>query len=158
MITNFKFEKLKVYNRIRKTKLTFRFPNRNYYRCSTSKGCGARKQVERSPNDPIIFLVSYTGEHTHPRPTHRNSLVGSTRNKLSPAASATDRSKTPQIPRWSTNFLTSLLFQFFSETSINGRRGCARNEVDTEMVRMSEEEVVGGGVEDEGYSLYYDSE
>ncbi|CAA0812946.1 Probable WRKY transcription factor 27 [Striga hermonthica] len=58
------------------------FP-RNYYRCSTSKGCAARKQVERSPNDPGIFLVSYTGEHTHPRPSHRSSLAGSTRIKLS---------------------------------------------------------------------------
>ncbi|KAG6387724.1 hypothetical protein SASPL_152916 [Salvia splendens] len=55
---------------------------RNYYRCSTSKGCAARKQVERSPNDPEIFVVSYAGEHTHPRPTHRSSLAGSTRAKL----------------------------------------------------------------------------
>ncbi|KAH6804598.1 WRKY DNA-binding protein 27 [Perilla frutescens var. frutescens] len=55
---------------------------RNYYRCSTSKGCAARKQVERSPNDPEIFVVSYSGEHTHPRPTHRSSLAGSTRSKF----------------------------------------------------------------------------
>ncbi|CAA0841862.1 Probable WRKY transcription factor 27 [Striga hermonthica] len=62
--------------------------NENYYRCSTSKGCAARKQVERSPNDPGIFLVSYTGEHTHPRPSHRSSLAGSTRSKLSSPPSA----------------------------------------------------------------------
>ncbi|KAJ8773177.1 hypothetical protein K2173_028354 [Erythroxylum novogranatense] len=55
---------------------------RNYYRCSSSKGCGARKQVEKSNNEPNIFIVSYTGDHTHPRPTHRNSLAGSTRNKF----------------------------------------------------------------------------
>ncbi|XAR53607.1 hypothetical protein NMG60_11022225 [Bertholletia excelsa] len=59
---------------------------RNYYRCSTSKGCAARKQVEKSPSDPSIYVVSYTGEHTHPRPTHRNSLAGSTRNKLASTA------------------------------------------------------------------------
>ncbi|XP_011076091.1 probable WRKY transcription factor 27 isoform X2 [Sesamum indicum] len=59
---------------------------RNYYRCSTSKGCAARKQVERSPNDPGIFVVSYTGEHTHPRPAHRSSLAGSTRSKFSAAS------------------------------------------------------------------------
>ncbi|KAK6936771.1 WRKY domain [Dillenia turbinata] len=59
---------------------------RNYYRCSSSKGCGARKQVERSHTDPDMFIVTYTGEHIHPRPTHRNSLAGSTRNKL-PGAS-----------------------------------------------------------------------
>ncbi|XP_031269536.1 probable WRKY transcription factor 27 [Pistacia vera] len=56
---------------------------RNYYRCSSSKGCAARKQVERSNTDPNLFIVSYTGDHTHPRPTHRNSLAGSTRNKFS---------------------------------------------------------------------------
>lgn len=55
---------------------------RNYYRCSTSKGCAARKQVERSPNDAGIFVVSFSGEHTHARPTHRSSLSGSTRTKF----------------------------------------------------------------------------
>ncbi|KAL7254127.1 hypothetical protein ACSBR1_008513 [Camellia fascicularis] len=59
-------------------------PNpRNYYRCSTSKGCAARKQVEKSPSDPNIYVVYYSGEHTHPRPTQRNSLAGTTRNKFS---------------------------------------------------------------------------
>ncbi|KAK7391317.1 hypothetical protein VNO78_19731 [Psophocarpus tetragonolobus] len=56
------------------------FP-RNYYRCSSSKGCMARKQVERSNTDPDMFIVTYTGDHSHPRPTHRNSLAGSTRSK-----------------------------------------------------------------------------
>ncbi|WCJ36737.1 WRKY DNA-binding protein 27 [Euphorbia peplus] len=55
---------------------------RNYFRCSSSKGCSARKQVERSHIDSNMFTVSYTGEHTHPRPTHRNSLAGSVRNKV----------------------------------------------------------------------------
>ncbi|KAA8539970.1 hypothetical protein F0562_026662 [Nyssa sinensis] len=52
-------------------------------RCSTSKGCAARKQVERSISNPAIFVVSYTGEHTHPRPTHRNSQAGNIRTKFS---------------------------------------------------------------------------
>ncbi|CAK9310780.1 unnamed protein product [Citrullus colocynthis] len=56
---------------------------RNYYRCSSSKGCGARKQVERSNADPETFIITYTGDHTHPRPTHRNSLAGSSRNRSS---------------------------------------------------------------------------
>ncbi|GMH08948.1 hypothetical protein Nepgr_010788 [Nepenthes gracilis] len=55
---------------------------RNYYRCSSSKGCTARKQVERSAADPNLYAVTYTGDHCHPRPTHRNSLAGSTRNKF----------------------------------------------------------------------------
>ncbi|KAL8541130.1 hypothetical protein ACS0TY_002419 [Phlomoides rotata] len=63
---------------------------RGYYRCSTSKGCMARKQVERNRSDPGMFIVTYTGEHNHPVPTHRNSLAGSTRHK--PA----DDSKKPE--------------------------------------------------------------
>ncbi|KAA8516098.1 hypothetical protein F0562_019277 [Nyssa sinensis] len=54
---------------------------RGYYRCSTSKGCLARKQVERNRSDPAMFIVTYTAEHNHPMPTHRNSLAGSTRQK-----------------------------------------------------------------------------
>ncbi|KAK8998335.1 hypothetical protein V6N11_083726 [Hibiscus sabdariffa] len=54
---------------------------RGYYRCSSSKGCLARKQVERHRSDPNMFVVTFTGEHNHPAPTHRNSLAGSTRQK-----------------------------------------------------------------------------
>ncbi|KVI04688.1 DNA-binding WRKY [Cynara cardunculus var. scolymus] len=58
---------------------------RNYYKCSTTKACGARKQVEQSHMDPTVFIVSYSGEHIHPRPTHRSPLAGSTRsNKFTP--------------------------------------------------------------------------
>ncbi|CAN1158569.1 Probable WRKY transcription factor 27 [Linum perenne] len=66
---------------------------RNYYRCSSTKGCGARKQVERSTTDPNMFIVSYSGDHTHPKPTHRNSLAGSTRTKF-PAKKEPDFSST----------------------------------------------------------------
>ncbi|XP_058100163.1 WRKY transcription factor 22-like isoform X2 [Magnolia sinica] len=52
-----------------------------YPRCSSSKGCLARKQVERSRSDPTTFIITYTAEHNHPIPTHRNSLAGSTRPK-----------------------------------------------------------------------------
>ncbi|KAF7826101.1 WRKY transcription factor 22 [Senna tora] len=54
---------------------------RGYYRCSSSKGCLARKQVERNRSDPTMFIVTYTAEHNHAAPTHRNSLAGSTRQK-----------------------------------------------------------------------------
>ncbi|XP_057805676.1 WRKY transcription factor 22-like isoform X1 [Salvia miltiorrhiza] len=54
---------------------------RGYYRCSTSKGCMARKQVERNRSDPGMFIITYTGDHSHPVPTHRNSLAGSTRHR-----------------------------------------------------------------------------
>lgn len=55
---------------------------RSYYRCSSSKGCSARKQVERSCSNPEIFIITYTAEHIHAYPTRRNCLAGSTRNKL----------------------------------------------------------------------------
>lgn len=61
---------------------------RGYYRCSSSKGCLARKQVERSRTDPGMFVITYTAEHNHPVPTHRNSLAGSTRQKFPPSPSA----------------------------------------------------------------------
>ncbi|KAM3351230.1 hypothetical protein ACQJBY_023315 [Aegilops geniculata] len=40
------------------------FP-RAYYRCSSSKGCPARKQVERSQADPDTVLITYSYEHNH---------------------------------------------------------------------------------------------
>ncbi|KAJ8484525.1 hypothetical protein OPV22_017010 [Ensete ventricosum] len=61
---------------------------RGYYRCSSSKGCQARKQVERNREDPGILVITYTAEHNHPVPTHRNSLSGSTRQKFPPPSSS----------------------------------------------------------------------
>ncbi|KAG1367745.1 WRKY transcription factor 22 [Cocos nucifera] len=81
---------------------------RGYYRCSSSKGCLARKQVERSRTDPAMLVVTYTAEHNHPLPAHRNSLAGSTRQKRPPppspaaatssSASGSDRMR-PSIPQ-----------------------------------------------------------
>ncbi|KAG9155875.1 hypothetical protein Leryth_004118 [Lithospermum erythrorhizon] len=68
---------------------------RGYYKCSTSKGCLARKQVERDRSNPNMLIVTYTGEHSHPMPTHRNSLAGSTRHK--PATNSDDPNK-PNTP------------------------------------------------------------
>ncbi|KAD3068824.1 hypothetical protein R6Q59_031062 [Mikania micrantha] len=44
---------------------------RGYYRCSSSKGCPARKQVERSRMDPTMVMVTYSCEHNHPWPASR---------------------------------------------------------------------------------------
>ncbi|XVF80137.1 hypothetical protein PTKIN_Ptkin15bG0046100 [Pterospermum kingtungense] len=69
---------------------------RGYYRCSSSKGCVARKQVERNGSDPTMFIVTYTGEHNHPAPTHRNSLAGSTRQRPSPPQTVTGAGDSPK--------------------------------------------------------------
>ncbi|KAG6470761.1 probable WRKY transcription factor 17 [Zingiber officinale] len=38
---------------------------RGYYKCSSVKGCPARKHVERAPDDPAMLIVTYDGEHRH---------------------------------------------------------------------------------------------
>ncbi|TMW92716.1 hypothetical protein EJD97_012651, partial [Solanum chilense] len=55
------------------------FP-RNYYKCSTSKLCKAKKKIEKSPMDEKIFLVSYSDEHNHDPPTNRNNLASCNSN------------------------------------------------------------------------------
>ncbi|CAM0878232.1 unnamed protein product [Alopecurus aequalis] len=59
---------------------------RGYYRCSSSKGCMARKQVERSRSDPNMLVITYTAEHNHPWPMHRNVLAGYARAHTQPAS------------------------------------------------------------------------
>ncbi|CAA2950184.1 probable WRKY transcription factor 14 [Olea europaea var. sylvestris] len=56
---------------------------RGYYKCSSSKGCSARKQVERSRTDPNMLVITYSSEHNHSWPTQRNALAGSTRSQPS---------------------------------------------------------------------------
>lgn len=41
---------------------------RGYYKCSTIRGCPARKHVERAPDDPAMLIVTYEGEHRHAQP------------------------------------------------------------------------------------------
>lgn len=39
--------------------------NRGYYKCSSVRGCPARKHVERALDDPTMLIVTYEGEHNH---------------------------------------------------------------------------------------------
>ncbi|KAL1212831.1 putative WRKY transcription factor 65 [Cardamine amara subsp. amara] len=60
---------------------------RGYYRCSSTKGCPARKQVERSRDDPTMILITYTSEHNHPWPlasSSRNGTKAKPEPKLEP--------------------------------------------------------------------------
>ncbi|GLT50113.1 hypothetical protein SLA2020_236220 [Shorea laevis] len=38
---------------------------RGYYKCSSVRGCPARKHVERAVDDPLMLIVTYEGEHNH---------------------------------------------------------------------------------------------
>ncbi|XP_010521423.1 PREDICTED: probable WRKY transcription factor 7 isoform X2 [Tarenaya hassleriana] len=40
---------------------------RGYYKCSSVRGCPARKHVEREPDDPMMLIVTYEGDHNHSR-------------------------------------------------------------------------------------------
>ncbi|XP_027152904.1 probable WRKY transcription factor 69 [Coffea eugenioides] len=62
---------------------------RGYYRCSSSKGCPARKQVERSCLDPTKLLVTYSCEHNHPIPTTTTKHHPTTTSAAAAAPSAT---------------------------------------------------------------------
>ncbi|CAA2981931.1 probable WRKY transcription factor 21 [Olea europaea subsp. europaea] len=40
---------------------------RGYYKCSSMRGCPARKHVEKCLDDPSMLIVTYEGEHNHPK-------------------------------------------------------------------------------------------
>ncbi|XP_018472547.2 probable WRKY transcription factor 21 [Raphanus sativus] len=40
---------------------------RGYYKCSSIRGCPARKHVERCLEDPAMLIVTYEAEHNHPK-------------------------------------------------------------------------------------------
>ncbi|KAJ8758670.1 hypothetical protein K2173_000391 [Erythroxylum novogranatense] len=48
---------------------------RGYYKCSTVRGCPARKHVERATDDPAMLIVTYEGEHRHTQPGMQENMA-----------------------------------------------------------------------------------
>ncbi|KAE8673311.1 putative WRKY transcription factor 65 [Hibiscus syriacus] len=67
---------------------------RGYYRCSSSKGCPARKQVETSRVDPTMLVITYSCEHNHPWPASRNNKPAA-KQAAAAAAEAAEAAETP---------------------------------------------------------------
>ncbi|GMI72890.1 WRKY DNA-binding protein 65, WRKY DNA-BINDING PROTEIN 65 [Hibiscus trionum] len=72
---------------------------RGYYRCSSSKGCPARKQVERSRADPTMLVIRYSYEHNHPWPTSRNKSVAAKQPAAVAGKAAEEETETPTTAR-----------------------------------------------------------
>ncbi|KAJ4877733.1 putative WRKY transcription factor 48 [Raphanus sativus] len=64
---------------------------RSYYRCTTV-GCGVKKRVERSSDDPYIVMTTYEGQHTHPFPMTRGHIAMLTSPILDHGATTTSSS------------------------------------------------------------------
>ncbi|KAI3727668.1 hypothetical protein L6452_16286 [Arctium lappa] len=94
---------------------------RSYYRCSSSKGCMARRQVEQSCTDPSIYILTYTADHNHAQPTRRNSLAGITRNrfKITPKSpTISDGCKAVTISKDSTPSVSSIEDEVLQQSNI----------------------------------------
>ncbi|KAJ0251824.1 WRKY transcription factor 11 [Hirschfeldia incana] len=55
---------------------------RGYYKCSTFRGCPARKHVERALDDPAMLIVTYEGEHHHKQSAMQMNVSSSGVNDL----------------------------------------------------------------------------
>ncbi|XP_012572328.1 probable WRKY transcription factor 65 isoform X2 [Cicer arietinum] len=64
---------------------------RGYYRCSSCKGCPARKQVERSRVDPTMLVITYSSDHNHPWPVSRNNRPKSQLDPVEPDHKTVDQ-------------------------------------------------------------------
>ncbi|KAJ4712003.1 putative WRKY family transcription factor [Melia azedarach] len=101
---------------------------RSYYRCSSSKGCLARKQVERSSTDPGQFIITYSAEHNHTHPIRRSSLAGSTRSKTLmrstvPAATSQPADQAQTVLSPITPLARSIEDEFVQENIKKGEEG-----------------------------------
>ncbi|KAM5575954.1 putative WRKY transcription factor 65 [Rosa sericea] len=76
---------------------------RGYYRCSTSKGCSAKKQVERSKTDASVLIITYTNSHNHRGPhvtsTTKNQSPPPKEAQMQPNSEDDDHDLTAEVPK-----------------------------------------------------------
>ncbi|KAK6932042.1 WRKY domain [Dillenia turbinata] len=124
---------------------------RGYYRCSSSKGCSARKQVERSRTDPNMLVITYTSEHNHPWPTQRNALAGSTRSQPSKNTSNSKNSPNSQSQKQS----CGLKEEQHKENTSSNTVASAGGGVKEEMEGMEKQLEIEEGELSEGFHQSY---
>ncbi|XVE88235.1 hypothetical protein DITRI_Ditri19aG0053500 [Diplodiscus trichospermus] len=81
---------------------------RGYYRCSSSKGCPARKQVERSRVNPSMLVITYSCEHNHPPASRNNTSAAKQAAAAAAAAAATAAAEAPATSTSTTTTTTAV--------------------------------------------------
>uniref|UniRef100_J3M3N7 WRKY domain-containing protein n=1 Tax=Oryza brachyantha TaxID=4533 RepID=J3M3N7_ORYBR len=62
--------------------------SRGYYKCSSYRGCPARKQVDKCRNDASLLIITYTSDHNHDKYTATSSVQEQKHNPDSTDAGA----------------------------------------------------------------------
>ncbi|GER31801.1 WRKY DNA-binding protein 65 [Striga asiatica] len=96
---------------------------RGYYRCSSSKGCPARKQVERSKLDSKMLVVTYYCEHNHPWPAsrsnHRTAAAGNVGTPVSDEAGEEEEEEDEEETKPAINLSNNEQIQSPHEINVN---------------------------------------
>ncbi|KAJ8899141.1 hypothetical protein K2173_011138 [Erythroxylum novogranatense] len=69
---------------------------RGYYRCSTSKGCSAKKQVERCRTDASMLIITYTSSHNHPGPKLQETDLNQLQSELQNHSAEEENTASPK--------------------------------------------------------------